>query len=100
MQVIAYFNYNLNEVADFIEIEVKHNPERSKEQNTWNGIQAYLESFNSEDVQLWLTDEQMNEIYDNALKQYHYWFEMDDEPYDIDSDVGYDPYSGTFSNDC
>ena len=27
-------------------------------------------------------------------------FDDDDEPYDIDSDMGFDPYMGSFSFDC
>lgn len=71
MEIKAYFGYDVSDVAEYIDKEIKEFPSRSKEQNAWNAVQKYLDSFNNETMQFWLEDEQMNEIYEDGLQEYN-----------------------------
>ena len=71
MEIKAYFDYDVSDVAEYIDKEIKEFPSRSKEQNAWNAVQKYLDSFNNETMQFWLEDEQMNEIYEDGLQEYN-----------------------------
>ena len=42
-----------------------------------------------------LVDGEMGEVIESSDEDYDY-----DEPADIDSDMGFDPYMGCFSDDC
>lgn len=70
MEVKTYFDYDVSDVAEYIDKEMKEFPSRSKKQNAWYAVQKYLDSFNNETMQFWFTDDQMNEIYEKGLQEY------------------------------
>lgn len=71
MEVKAYFDYDVFDVAEYIDKEMKVFPNGSKEQNAWYAVQKYLDSFNNNKVvHFWFTDDQMNEIYEKGLQEY------------------------------
>ena len=75
MEIKAYFDYDVAEVAEYIDNEINWFPSRSKEQNAWNAVQKYLDSFNNDTMQFLLEDEQMNKIYEDGLQEYNSAYE-------------------------
>ena len=71
MKIITYFDYDVSDVAEYIDKEIKEFPSRSKEQNARNAVQKYVNSFDNETMLFWFEDEQMDKIYEDGLQEYN-----------------------------